>query len=105
MEKSKEVLEYIIKAIVDNQSAVKIESRVDELGVLITLAVASEDMGKVIGKQGNTAMALRTLLHVLGSKEKAKINLKITEPDGSSRVHKEDSGYKDLVGSLKNENN
>ncbi len=78
-----EFVEYVVKAFVDNPEDVKTERKIDEMGVLIELTVNSEDMGKIIGKEGRTAKALRTLLRVLGAKENARINLKIIEPEGS----------------------
>jgi len=83
-EKETEFLEYIVKAIVDNSGAVKIDRRVDEMGVLLTLKVDSADMGKVIGRDGNTAKAIRTLLRVVGIKNNARVNLKIEEPEGGA---------------------
>lgn len=80
--KDQEFIEYVVKALVDNQDKVKVERRVDEMGVLITLDVASEDMGKIIGRDGATAKALRTLLRVVGMKNNARVNLKINEPEG-----------------------
>lgn len=80
-----EFLEYTIKALVDYPHEVKIDRRVDEMGVLMTLDVNPADMGKVIGRQGNTAKAIRTLLRVVGMKNNARVNLKINEPEGSTR--------------------
>jgi predicted RNA-binding protein YlqC (UPF0109 family) len=89
--KDQEFVEYVVKALVDNPDKVKVERRVDEMGVLITLDVASEDMGKIIGRDGATAKALRTLLRVVGMKNSARVNLKINEPEGRvSRVQKEE---------------
>lgn len=82
-EADQEFIEYIVKGIVDNPSDVKVERKIDEMGVLLTLAVNPADMGKVIGKEGNTARALRTLLRVLGAKNNARVNLKILEPEGA----------------------
>lgn len=82
-EADQEFIEYIVKGIVDNPSDVKVERKIDEMGVLLTLAVSPADMGKVIGKEGNTARALRTLLRVLGAKNNARVNLKILEPEGA----------------------
>lgn len=76
-------LEYIIKALVNHPEDVKIKRTVDEMGVLMTLDVSPEDMGKVIGRSGNTAKAIRILLRVVGMKNNARINLKINEPAGS----------------------
>jgi predicted RNA-binding protein YlqC (UPF0109 family) len=78
-----EFLEFVVKSLVDNPNEVKIERRVDEMGVLITLDVNPVDMGKIIGRQGNTAKAIRTLLRVVGMKHNARVNLKINEPAGS----------------------
>mgnify|MGYP001593691455 FL=1 len=80
-----EFLEYVVKSLVDNADAVKAVRTVDEMGVLITLEVAPEDMGKIIGRSGNTAKALRILLRVVGMKNNARVNLKINEPEGSTR--------------------
>lgn len=79
----RDFIEYVVKQIVDEPDAVEVIRSVDELGVLITLKVGKFDMGKVIGKNGQTAKSLRTLLRVIGSKNNARVNLKIIEPDGS----------------------
>ena len=84
-EKDKDFLEYVVKALVDNPSAVKIDRKVDEMGVLINLKVDPADMGKIIGRDGNTAKAIRTLLRVVGMKNNARVNLKIDEPEGGTR--------------------
>ena len=81
----KKFLEYVVKELVDHPEAVKIDRTVDEMGVLLTLDVHPEDMGKIIGRQGNTAKAIRTLLRVVGMKNNARVNLKINEPEGSTR--------------------
>jgi hypothetical protein len=77
-------LDYVIKALVDHPEAVKIERVVDEMGVLLTLSIHKDDMGKIIGRSGNTAKAIRTLLRVVGLKNNARVNLKILEPEGGS---------------------
>ena len=77
-----EFLEYLIKALVDNPDAVKTDRKVDEMGVLITLKVDPADMGKIIGRSGQTAKAIRSLLRVVGVKNNARVNLKIEEPEG-----------------------
>ncbi len=87
MENDKEFLEYVVKALVDNPNDVKIERTVDEMGVLITLSVNPADMGKIIGRMGNTAKAIRTLLRIIGMKNNARVNLKINEPEGSAKMH------------------
>lgn len=83
--KDKEFLEFIIESLVDNKDAVKIDRIVDEMGVLLTLKLDPIDMGKIIGKRGTTAKAIRTLLKTVGLKNHARINLKIEEPVGSIR--------------------
>ncbi len=84
-ERDQEFLEYVVKGLVDRPDDVKITRTVDELGVLLTLDVHAEDMGKIIGKSGNTAKAIRTLLRVVGMKNNARVNLKINEPEGGLR--------------------
>ena len=74
-------VEYIVKQIVEKPDEVVVERTVDEMGVLITLKVAKEDMGKIIGKSGQTAKAIRVLLRVIGSKNNSRVNLKIVEPE------------------------
>ncbi len=97
MERDKEFLEFLIKALVDNPSDVKISRNVDEMGVLLTLDINAADMGKVIGRQGNTAKAIRTLLRVVGMKNNARVNLKINEPAGGQRsVADVDKAMEDL---------
>ncbi|MBI2426351.1 MAG: KH domain-containing protein [Candidatus Kerfeldbacteria bacterium] len=83
MEKDQEFVEYVVKCLVDNPSAVSAERTVDEMGVLITLKVDPKDLGQVIGRSGQTAKSLRTLLRVVGAKNQARVNLKIYEPEGS----------------------
>ena len=78
-------LAYVVKALIDHPEEVKVSRKVDEMGVLLSLDVHPEDMGKIIGRQGNTAKAIRTLLRVVGMKNNARVNLKINEPEGSSR--------------------
>lgn len=77
-----EFVEYVVKAIVDHPEDVKAERSVDEMGILVSLHVSPEDMGTIIGKEGRTAKALRTLLRVLGAKSNERVNLKIIEPEG-----------------------
>jgi predicted RNA-binding protein YlqC (UPF0109 family) len=79
----KEFVEYVVKALVSHPEDVQVRRSVDDMGVLLELAVNPEDMGKVIGKAGATAKSIRTLLRVLGSRNDARVNLKIVEPEGS----------------------
>src|SRR3954468_19854223 len=92
MEQDTQFLESVIKALVDNPNDVKIARTVDEMGVLMTLSVNPADMGKIIGRMGNTAKAIRTLLRVVGMKNNARVNLKINEPEGGVK----ESGMKNL---------
>ena len=84
-ELDKEFLEYTVKSLVDNPGDVKINRTVDEMGVLLTMDVNPADMGKIIGRLGNTAKAIRTLLRVVGMKNNARVNLKINEPAGGTK--------------------
>ena len=79
-------LEQVVKALVENPNDVAVTRTVDEMGVLITLKVNQKDMGTVVGRSGNTAKAIRTLLRVVGMKNNARVNLKILEPEGSTRM-------------------
>ena len=81
----KDFLEMAVKAIVENPDDVIAERSVDDLGVLLKLRVNEADMSKIVGKEGRTAKALRTLLRLVGSKFDQRVNLKILEPDGSER--------------------
>ncbi len=87
--KDRDFIEYVVKMLVDNPDDVKVERKIDEMGVLITLDVNAEDMGMVIGREGMTAKALRTLLRVIGARNNARVNLKINEPEGSLRPPRE----------------
>lgn len=80
-----EFVEYVVKSIVDHPDDVQVVRTIDEMGVLLTLTVNPEDMGQVIGRQGATAKSVRTLLRVIGAKNNARVNLKINEPEGSTR--------------------
>lgn len=72
-------IEFVVKSLVGNPDAVKVERRIDEKGVLLELTVDPEDLGRVIGKRGATAQSLRTLLRALGTKNDARYNLKIVD--------------------------
>ena len=82
----KEFLEYVVKSIVDHPDDVKVERKIDEMGVLLLLKVHAQDMGQVVGRQGVTAKAIRTLLRIVGIKSNARVNLKIEEPEGGTRA-------------------
>lgn len=98
-----EFLEYTVKMLVDFPEDVKVERKIDEMGVLITLDVNPKDMGMVIGREGATAKALRTILRVIGARNNARVNLKINEPAGSERGNgrKAEKSIDEVVGDLK----
>ena len=104
-----------MKALVDNPDDVKISRTVDEMGVLLKLSVNKDDMGKVIGRSGATAKAIRTVLRVVGMKNDARVNLKIDEPEGSERAmgqgspassepYVRDTSVDDVINDLKSGN-
>jgi len=101
MNQDQQFLEYVIKALVDNPNEVKINRTVDEMGVLMTLEVNAADMGKVIGRSGNTAKAIRTLLLVVGMKNNSRVNLKINEPEGAERPEKVMKSVDEAMAELK----
>ena len=79
-------VEYIVKTLVNNPDKVKIERAIDEKGVLLSLSVDPEDVGRVIGRRGATAQSIRTLLRALGTKNDARYNLKIVNSDENSNL-------------------
>ena len=84
MGKDQQFLEQLVKLIVDHPDDVMVEKKVDERGVLLTLHLNPEDIGQVIGRQGGTAKALRTLLRIFGIKHNERVNLMIKEPEKPS---------------------
>ena len=82
-----EFLEHLIKSIVDHPDDVEIDRKVDEMGVLLSLKVHKDDMAQVIGRQGQTAKSIRSLLRIVGIKNNARVNHKIIEPEGSTRSY------------------
>jgi predicted RNA-binding protein YlqC (UPF0109 family) len=86
MTEPEDFLTYIVKGLTDNPDDVKVTKTVDDMGVLLTLDVNPEDMGQIIGRQGATAKALRTLVRVCGMKGQARVNVKINEPDKEEGV-------------------
>jgi len=93
-----EFLEYLIKSLVDHPEDVKVDRKVDEMGVLLSLKVNPEDMGQIIGKAGSTARSIRSLVRIIGLKNHARVNLKIEEPEGgrAPRVRREEQSGTDL---------
>jgi predicted RNA-binding protein YlqC (UPF0109 family) len=73
-------LEFVLKSICEDQDELKIEAQRDDLGVLLTIQVSERDMGKLIGKGGQTIKALRTLLRIIGGNVSERVNLKVLEP-------------------------
>jgi len=96
-----EFLETTIKAIVSYPDKVIVDRKVDEMGVLLNLKVDPQDMGLIIGRQGATAKAVRTLLRIVGAKNNARVNLKIEEPEGSTRAPRGVSDVDDVIEDLK----
>mgnify|MGYP003319570674 CR=1 FL=1 len=82
-------VEYIVKTLVNNPDKVSVDRKIDEKGVLLSLTVDPEDVGRVIGKRGVTAQSIRMLLRALGTKQDARYNLKIvnTDEEGGAREH------------------
>lgn len=72
---------YALSSIIEDHDQLVLDQRIDDLGVLITIRVSDRDMGKLIGKGGQTIKALRTLLRVIGGNSKQRINLKVLEPE------------------------
>jgi predicted RNA-binding protein YlqC (UPF0109 family) len=89
--RDKDFLEFIVKNLVDHPEDVRIDRQVDEMGVLLSVKVNPEDMGQLIGRQGSTAKAIRSLVRIIGLKNHARINLKIEEPEGGSRKKPEET--------------
>ena len=79
-------VEYIVKSLVEHPEDVSVDRLIDEKGVLLTLTVNPEDLGRVIGRRGTTAQSLRTLLRALGTKNSVRYNLKIVNNDNSDEV-------------------
>ena len=102
-EPDKDFLEYLVKALVDNPDDVKIDRKVDEMGVLLSLNVHPDDMGQIVGKGGSTARAIRSLVRIVGLKNHARVNLKIEEPVGGRAVSDKRERTKDK-GDLDNLN-
>lgn len=75
----KELVEYIVKALVDDPSEVTITEKTGEKGILFELRVGKSDIGKVIGKRGRTAGAIRTILNAVSIKQGHRAELEIVE--------------------------
>lgn len=81
MNKDKEILSDLIKSIVGNAEDVKVERRVDEMGVLLLVRVSAEDMRLVIGRKGMMIEAIRTVMRAIGLNNNSRINVKVEEPE------------------------
>ena len=90
-------VEYIVKTLVNNPDKVVVERKIDEKGVLLSLTVDPEDVGRVIGKRGVTAQSIRMLLRALGTKQDARYNLKIVNTDEEGETHERKHGHKEPV--------
>lgn len=86
-EQDEQLLETIVKAIVNNPNDVVVERSIDERGVFLVLKINPADMGHVIGREGKTAQAIRTLLKIIGAKNNSRINLKIDDPKENERYN------------------
>lgn len=95
--KDQEFVEEIVKALVSHPEDVKVERSVDEMGVLLTLKTNPDDMGQVIGRRGDTARAIRTLLRIIGRKNNARVNLKIEEPQERAAARKKSTISEELT--------
>ena len=84
-------VEYIVKTLVNNPDKVQITRTIDEKGVLLSLEVDPEDVGRIIGRRGATAQSIRTLLRALGTKNDARYNLKIVNNDDFEPKTREDA--------------
>lgn len=93
-------VEYIVKTLVNNPEKVTVDRKIDEKGVLLSLTVDPEDVGRVIGRRGQTAQSIRTLLRALGTKNDARYNLKIVNSDGE---HSSTSGEPTAVRTVTDE--
>ncbi|NOS66891.1 MAG: KH domain-containing protein [Candidatus Peribacteraceae bacterium] len=79
-------LQFVLESLVEDRDELKVEGRIDDLGVLLTVSVSARDMGKLIGKGGQTVKALRTLIRVIGGNTSQRINIKILEPEASGSL-------------------
>lgn len=88
----------IINPLLTKPTAAQISTTTDDMGILLTLTVAAEDMGPIIGKAGETAKAIRHLVRIAGIKQNARVSVKINEPDGSPYVPKRKESDRELLG-------
>jgi len=100
--KDKDFVEFVIKQIVSKPEEVEVTRQVDEMGVLLSVKVNPEDMGLLIGRQGSTAKAIRTLARIIGMRNNARVNLRIEEPEGGrqSASANKTKNVEDVMGEL-----
>lgn len=98
-ESDQKFVEFVVKSIVNNPDDVVVNRTVDEMGVLLSVKVNPEDMGLLIGKQGSTAKSIRTLARIIGVRNNARVNLRIEEPEGSTRAQRP-KNVEDVMGEL-----
>jgi hypothetical protein len=100
----RDFVEYLVKQLVNKPEEVEVTRKVDEMGVLIEVKVNPEDMGLLIGRAGSTAKAVRTLARIIGMRNNARVNLRIVEPEGSTRGPRNDNNparnVEDVVSDL-----
>ena len=77
-------LRSVLESLIEFPDELQIDVKIDELGILFTVQVGERDMGKLIGKSGQTVKALRTLLRVIGGTTSQRTNLKILEPQAAA---------------------
>ncbi|MDP3731263.1 MAG: KH domain-containing protein [bacterium] len=101
--KDKDFVEFVVKSIVSKPEEVEVARQVDEMGVLLSVKVNPEDMGLLIGRQGSTAKAIRTLARIIGMRNNARVNLRIEEPEGGrvqSASANKTKNVEDVMGEL-----
>ncbi len=81
-ENTMEFVRYILEQLCENKSAIQVEANDDDRGTLMTITVATEDMGRLIGKSGQTIDAVRLLVKTMGARDNQRIYLKVLEPAG-----------------------
>ena len=100
-DKDLDFVEFIVKAIVNKPDDVTVTRQVDEMGVLLSVKVDPEDMGLLIGRQGSTAKAIRTLARIIGMRNNARVNLRIEEPEGGRGPREKGArNVEDVMGEL-----
>ena len=81
MSSDREFIEFLARSIVDHPDDVRVERIVDERGTLLKLFVNPSDVGQMVGRNGMTARAMRTMLRIWGMRNRERVNLKIMDTD------------------------